>query len=313
MKFRTTVLSILPPSPTPLYPPLARGEATTHRPTRVWHYDTWRHKGAFIVVAVCSFTACAAPAVAQSLVGDPNAEFESALQEFDQAQQIQAQNRARAAGLFRSAARRLEALVESGIVNGKLEYNLGNCYLQAGDVGLAILHYRRAERLIPGDPLLVNNLKEARSRCVTAIAPHGRSMLLRGLFYPHYALALSTRARIGMVAFALCWVMLAVRNFLRRRWLSGLALACLLVAASFGASVGVSLWSDRNEPAGVLLTMDVVAYKGPGAGYQRQFEQPLQPGTEFTLRGRRGGWWNIELPDGKSGWVEAAQGALIPR
>ena len=44
--------------------------------------------------------------------------------------------------------------------------------------------------------------------------------------------------------------------------------------------------------------MDVAAYKGPGTGYQRKFEQPLQPGVEFTLRGRRGGWWNVELPDG---------------
>ncbi len=268
---------------------------------------------ALVALALCWPALAAAPAFAQSLLGDPSAEFELALEQFDQAQQMHAKQRARAVHLFRSAAQRLEGLADSGIISGKLEYNLANCYLQAGDVGLAILHYRRAERLIPGDPLLANNLKEARSRCLTAIEPRGRSTLLRGLFFLHYSIALPLRAQIAMVAFAACWVVLALRNFVPRRALSGLALACLFAAASFGASVGVSLFSDRNEPAGVLLAMDVVTYKGPGTGYQRQFEQPLQPGTEFTLRGRRGAWWNIELPDGKSGWIESASGELVPR
>ena len=52
--------------------------------------------------------------------------------------------------------------------------------------------------------------------------------------------------------------------------------------------------------------MDVTVYKGPGTGYQRQFEEPLQPGVEFVLREQRGGWWNVELADGKGGWIEAA-------
>ena len=62
----------------------------------------------------------------------------------------------------------MEAAIADGHVNGKLEYNVGNCYLQAGDVGLAMVHYLRAERLMPDDPLLKENLKEARSRRITS-------------------------------------------------------------------------------------------------------------------------------------------------
>jgi hypothetical protein len=58
--------------------------------------------------------------------------------------------------------------------------------------------------------------------------------------------------------------------------------------------------------------MDVVAYRGPGTGYSRQFEQPLQPGVEFTLRERRGGWWHVALLDGQAGWIEQSVAALIP-
>ncbi len=55
------------------------------------------------------------------------------------------------AALFRLAAQRFDSIIASGVVNGRLEFNSGNCYLQAGDLGNAILHYRRAQRLIPGD------------------------------------------------------------------------------------------------------------------------------------------------------------------
>ena len=47
--------------------------------------------------------------------------------------------------------------MEQVVVNGALLYNLGNARLQAGDVGKAIVSYRRAERLIPGDERLELN------------------------------------------------------------------------------------------------------------------------------------------------------------
>ena len=55
-----------------------------------------------------------------------------------------------AAGLYERIIR------EGGISNGYLYYNLGNCYLVQGEIGKAILNYRRAERLIPG----FGNLRE---------------------------------------------------------------------------------------------------------------------------------------------------------
>ena len=64
---------------------------------------------------------------------------------------------------------------------------------------------------------------------------------------------------------------------------------------------------------GPVTGMHVAIYKGPDTGYQRQFEQPLQPGVEFTLRDRtQSGWWKVELPDGKSGWIDAGLAELVP-
>ncbi len=261
---------------------------------------------AFVGTLVATVQVSASPAAPE-----PSVRLERALAEFDQAQQILGAHPDRARRLFRSAAQRLERIVTSGVVNGRLEFNLGNCYLQAGDVGKAILHYRRALRLIPRDPLLANNLAEARSRCLTAIPPTRRSALLRSVFFWHYDTSSRERARATGFFYVAFWLLLTLRSFLPRRRLTAVAIICGILTVTLASSVAADLWNDRQAPAGVVTAMDVAVYKGPGTGYRRQFEQPLQPAVEFTLREVRGGWWHVELADGKSGWIGADTGELI--
>jgi len=239
------------------------------------------------------------------------AEFTRALADFDQAQQIQGENPDRARQLFRSAAQRFESLVAAGIVNGRLEYNLGNGYLQAGDTGKAILHYRRAKRLIPRDPLLADNLSEARSRCLTRISPDRRAEVLRSVFFWHYDTAVSARAKTAVVLYVIFFVLVMARLRVRRRSVIVAAVACACLSAALAGSVAVTHWTDRHAAAGVVTARDVIVHKGPGRSYQRQFEQPLQPGTEFTVREARRDWWNVEFADGNSGWIEASAAELV--
>ncbi len=282
--------------------------------------------GLFLLVVLAPTRVYGSPASV-----DLRADFDTALADFDEAQQLQLDRPDRARNLFRSAARRFDSIVAAGVVNGRLEYNLANCHLQAGDVGRAILHYRRAQRLIPGNEMLADNLAVARSRCLTAIPPTPRSAFLRSVFFWHYQTSVGGRTKTALLAYIAVWVLLILYDPSRRREptdkatpatrvsyhrararCSVAAVVCAVLAATAGISVGMTHWSDRNIPEGVVTAMDVAVYKGPGGGYKRQFEQPLQPGAEFTLRERRGGWCKIELADGKSGWIEIAQMELVP-
>ncbi len=242
---------------------------------------------------------------------DLRTEFGQALAEFDQAQEIQGKHPDRARQLLLSAAQRFKSLVAAGIINGRLEYNLGNCYLQARDPGRAVLHYRRAYRLIPRDPLLADNLREARSRCLTRVQPTRRSAFLRSVFFWHYQSSITERTKIAAVCYAVFWMLLALRSLRPRRSVSALAFFIGAITLVLAGSVALTHWSERNAPTGVVTAMDVVVYKGPGTGYQRQFEQPLQPGVEFTLQERRGAWWRLELPDGQSGWIDSSDAGLV--
>lgn len=249
-------------------------------------------------------------------------DLQFALAQFDEAQGIQHDHPQQARQLFRSAAQRLKSIVAAGVVNGRLEYNLGNCYLQAGEVGRAILHYRRAQRLVPGDDLLRNNLAVARSRCLTHVEPMRRRAVLESVFFWHYRTSIESRMRAALVAYVAFWASLLAWSIWRSPTGSAAirnghgsflvaALVCAVVATASGLSAGISHWADRNAPGGVITAMDVSVYKGPGETYQRQFQEPLQPGVEFALRERRGDWWRIELADGKSGWVQAERAELI--
>jgi len=240
-------------------------------------------------------------------------DLDQALADFDQAQQIQADHPERARQLFRAAAQRFQSIAAAGVTNGRLEFNTGNAYLQAGQLGRAVLHYLRAHRLMPGDDMLAENLALARSQCLTIIQPTGGGTLLRSVFFWHHGISRAARIRAAIILYVGVWVLLTLRNFLRSPGLTRAAVAFGALSVILAASVAMDSWSDRHAPAGVVLAMDVEVRKGPSTGYQRQFEQPLQPGVEFTLRERRGNWWKIELADGQSGWIDAAHAELVAR
>lgn len=275
-----------------------------------------RRRASLIALALLAGWACVAPelASASSLVSDEDlllSDFEQALADYDRAQEIQATEPDEARRLFRSAARRFSAVTATGVDNGYLEYNLGNAYLQSGDVGRAILHYRRGHRLIPRDQFLKDNLQVARSKCLVSIPPSRRSSLLRGLFFLHYETSMASRSRVALILYFAVWPVLIMGHFVVRRPARVAAVICAAFALSLLLSVGISIRTDRNTPAGVIIGTDVVVNKGPGASYERQFVQPLQSGVELVVREKRGGWWNIELPDGQTGWIESSHAQLV--
>ncbi len=239
-------------------------------------------------------------------------EFHRAIEEFDQAQESRTSNPDKARQLLGSAAQRMESLVAAGISNGYLEYNLANTYLQLSDVGRAILHYRRAQRLIPGDALLTENLGVARARSLLNIPPARSSAVYRTLFFWHYQTSPWGRFAAALAAYFLFWALLAVRAFVPRTGLLAAAVVAALVSVAAGGSLAVQRWQDRTTPDAVVVANDVAVYKGPGSTYQKQFEQPLQAGVEVRVREERGEWRRIELSDGSGGWIPRDTMELVP-
>jgi tetratricopeptide (TPR) repeat protein len=207
---------------------------------------------------------------------------------------------------------RFERIVDDGGVrNGRLYYNIGNAWFRMGDLGRAILHYRRALLYTPNDPNLQQNLAYARSKRRDRVEPKAETRVLRTLFFWHYDLAARTRLMLFAVAFGAVWV-LAARMLFRRgtalRW--GCFVAVGLSVLLLGSLTIEAAVSSRTV-AGVVLADEAVARKGDAETYQASFKEPLHAGTEFDVVEDRGEWLQVDLADGRRCWLPRQSVGLV--
>jgi hypothetical protein len=230
-------------------------------------------------------------------------QLSDALEAFDRGSALLTSAPDEALGAFREARDKFQAVVDTGIENGQLYYNLGNTHLRLGEIGRAIADYRRAERLTPRDSRLRANLRFARSLRRDHIVASGERTLLQAVFFWHYSLTLRARTTAAMVGYGLFWLLLLVQQLWPRVRVGYAALACLAVWGVLLVSVAVDLPSQSGLTEGVVVADEVIVRKGNGEAYRPQFEQPLHEGVEFKVAELRGGWIHIELADGNQGWV----------
>lgn len=254
----------------------------------------------------------AAPALAVELTGRQQIEIlNEAQQAFDRGVALRQANPALAAKAFTEAAGKFQLLVDAGLRNGKLYYNLGNAWLEGSQLGKAIANYRRAERLIPDDPRLQANLRYARSLCRNQIPPSGETAFLRTLFFWHYATSLRGRFLAALTVYILFWLLMTARFWWPRfRW-RYLLIPCLIVWLTVGMSVAVTTIQQSRHRYGVVTANDVAVRKGNGLGFELQFKEPLHEGVEFEVLEQRLDWLRIQLADGKTGWIPARDTELI--
>lgn len=210
---------------------------------------------------------------------------------------------------------------ERGIVNGKLYYNIGNAYLLAGDVGHAIVNYRRAERYLRGDANLAANLDYARRQVATRIELEVQARIRRILFFWHYDLSPQTRflAFVILSACAWCWGLLHLwwprirGNTHGRRPVLWPALFVGFVALACLGSLLVEEASLRSQfGAQAVVIRPAEGRKGPSAiGYEASFSEALAPGVEVSVETRRGDWVLVRLRDARETWLQRADIEVI--
>ncbi|MCR4319495.1 MAG: hypothetical protein NUV74_04045, partial [Candidatus Brocadiaceae bacterium] len=79
------------------------------------------------------------------------------------AKNIAARNNQEAELKLKEAASQYETILTHGFEHGQIYYNLGNTYYRKGELGRAILNYRKAQRLIPRNADLNANLRLAKN------------------------------------------------------------------------------------------------------------------------------------------------------
>jgi len=225
---------------------------------------------------------------------------------FSQANDLSTTSAEKAKTLYQKSALRYErALKEGELKNGMLYYNLGNAYYQAGDLGRAILNYRRAELYSPNNSNLKQNLAYARQHREDSFEGEEETAALKNLLFFHYDLPFGTRFTFFSLLFVTFWASCAIALYFKLpslKWIRGISGA---LSVLFLISLLTDSWSLKNKPEGVVVAETVIARQGDSESYAPSFETPLHQGTEFTLQEKRPNWIHAKLSDGRKCWLPA--------
>ena len=211
-------------------------------------------------------------------------------------------------GEYEEAAQQYEALVERGYRDAAVYFNLGNAYLESGDLGRAILSYLRARELSPRDPDIKANLDEARGMTVDRLSTE-RDSLVESV--SHFGRSWVTPVELGIGALLL-WMasgmgissLLVWQTFpLRRALRAATVLLTVAAMASFLLLVSM-LYANPYDNTGVVTAASVEVVSGPGTQYADEFT--IHSGAQVRLADSRRGWQQVALPGGElEGWLPA--------
>ncbi len=283
---RCQAVSTCPPSHVPALPP-ARVRAA-------------------VVLALCFAAAPWAAGAGEPLSTQRQREIlRSALTAYDQAVAVARERPDEARQLYRQAAGGLLALRDAGRDNAAVEYNLGNIYFRLGELGRAVLHYRRAERLAPGDARLRANLRYARDRVEPVIVPTGQGRLVRSLLFWHYDTSPRQRFVVLMIASGAGWLLLLGGLLRRRRPLVLIAAPFLVATVAVTASLLWQLHDEARRPPAVVVGDAVALRLGRGEGADLALKQALGPGVELRILRQHGDWVEVQLANDQTGWLPA--------
>ncbi len=238
--------------------------------------------------------------------------FTQANDAFSQANRI-SDDPEQAQALYRQAIAGYEQVIEAGgIHNAELYYNLANSYLLAGNVGRAILNYRRAQRLDSSNPDIQKNLSYARSRRVDQFAVAAQTKVLERLCFWHYDFSMKTRFIIGGICFTMLCFWLILRLWFAR-WPAVVPVCgvMLLGFLAMSVSIGIEQHALATRRSGVIVAESVTARQGDSENYPVSFNEPLHAGVEFDLIEQRPGWLHVRLPNDQDAWIPESAAELI--
>ena len=204
---------------------------------------------------------------------------------------------------YDQAASLYEELIQSGIRNGEIYYNLGNSYFKMGMLGKAILSYRLAELYNPRDEDLQANLRYARQLTKDKIEEKQFLPFIKEFCFWYSKLNLKELMIVFLIVHGIFWIVATIRTFWKKEHQNLILLTNLVLVIIIGCSLTLKMYNRTYNIEGVVLTKELTVRSGNGTNNTALFQ--LHDGAEFKIIKQDEGWIKIELKDGKRGWVES--------
>jgi tetratricopeptide (TPR) repeat protein len=217
-------------------------------------------------------------------------------------------------GRWSDAVTAYEAILATGRTAPELQYNLGNAWFKAGEPARAILCYERALKLDPSYDDARYNLEFAREQTQDRIDVVPEFIIERWGRSACYLLDSDTWTVLFFVfaavfAVLLLAFLLSARTSWKRVGFYG-GIVVLLLALLCLDFAHWQLADYRKADSAIVMRPVCSAKSSPSEASAKDLFV-LHEGTKVKILDEVGGWKNIELSDGRTGWVPAADIEVI--
>ncbi len=191
-----------------------------------------------------------------------------------------------------------------GIDSGALYYNMGNSYFKLGKLGLAILYYAKARRLMPYDSDLKANLNYARSLVETSTADVPRKNPVVTLIKTPFRDFNFNTILVSALIIYLIFIMLQIAGIFNPIFAKKTKVLSVILLIFFIVNLGafsIRYYDEKILHRGIVVQKDVECKYEP-IDKSTTFYR-LQEGDLVVVIKTRDGWRQVRRVDGKVGWV----------
>ena len=218
------------------------------------------------------------------------------------------------AGDYAQALKDWQDVQATGLMSQELYYNLGNAYFKDGQIAPAILWYERALRLDPSDADVRYNLEYARALTQDRIEEVPEIFFEQWGHAICYLLPSNTWAVIGLLFLALfvgCVLLFLLGSTSGRRRLGFFAGIAALLIALLGWDFAQWQRSEARRQDMAIVMRPVSSVKSsPSEGSAKDLFI-LHEGTRVKILDNVGAYSQIEIADGRQGWIPSGEIEVI--
>lgn len=218
------------------------------------------------------------------------------------------------AGSWDKAIASWGTLAGTKVESAALYYNIGNSYFKSGDYPKAILNYERALKIDPSNSDARYNLELANAHIQDKIDEVPEFILVTWVKSLSYILSSNSWAVISLLFLAVCLAMVLLFvlggsiTLRKTGFYTGIA-SLLLCIASF--AFAMSQKKDYIKSDMAIIMSPVTSVKSSPSSESAKDLFVLHEGTRVKVIDNVGNWSNIELADGRQGWMPSGEMELI--
>ena len=205
---------------------------------------------------------------------------------------------------YQKAQEEYMKLMNEGVKNFELFYNLGNTYFKLNDLGNARFYYEKAAKFEPLNKELNENITMlmASMKDKEEVERSFVETLLRKIYY---TLSINFLGVLVLISFIIMMAFVVILIMSRSAMLKRIVKIFLVIfAVIFFIVTVIEVMRIRDfyaDDSAVILDETVIAFSGPSEDFPQVFT--IHEGLKVSIEKYDNDWVLIKLPSGNGGWV----------